>query len=237
MELVGFEPILVAELSKSARDTYLENRLDLDATRVVTDVRGLSRGSRRQLRAVAKLAPGEYPTLLSGGPPCQGFSGIGHRRTNSDVEKREIASNHLYQDMVRIIGKLQPHFFLFENVRGLLSARWHRDKPGKVWDTIRKHFIRQLSGEYAIAFETVHGYQYGVPQNRHRALPDAVTKAEKEACYTEQAVADAERVLANKEKAHDAAVAKLEGLQEEKATSEAELAAIDIELKKLAELV
>ena len=170
LELVGFEPILVAELSKSARDTYLENRLDLDATRVVTDVRGLSRGSRRQLRAVAKLAPGEYPTLLSGGPPCQGFSGIGHRRTNSDVEKREIASNHLYQDMVRIIGKLQPHFFLFENVRGLLSARWHRDKPGKVWDTIRKHFIRQLSGEYAIAFETVHGYQYGVPQNRPRVL-------------------------------------------------------------------
>ncbi len=72
--------------------------------------------------------------------------------------------------MVRIIDKLQPHFFLFENVRGLLSARWHRDKPGKVWDTIRKHFMKQLNGEYAIAFETVHGYQYGVPQNRPRVL-------------------------------------------------------------------
>lgn len=74
-------------------------------------------------------------------------------------------------------------------------------------------------------------------QNRYRKLPDAVLKAEKEACYTEQAVADAERALADKRKAHDEATAKLEALREEQAHGEAELAEIEAELKKLAEVV
>jgi DNA (cytosine-5)-methyltransferase 1 len=124
----------------------------------------------RTLRKKAGLKSGEHPTLVSGGPPCQGFSGIGHRRTNSDVEKVEIASNHLYRDMVKVIENLEPDFFLFENVRGLLSARWYRDKPKKVWDTVRMHFLKNLGGSYAIAFEVVHGYQFGVPQNRPRVL-------------------------------------------------------------------
>jgi hypothetical protein len=74
-------------------------------------------------------------------------------------------------------------------------------------------------------------------QNRHRKLPEEVRKAEKETCYTEQALTDAERVLANRRKAHDEAVARLEELREEKAAAEAELAEIDAELKKLEELV
>ncbi|MCE7888798.1 MAG: DNA cytosine methyltransferase [Sorangiineae bacterium PRO1] len=170
LELIGFRPILVAELSRSARDTYLVNRTELDSGRVVNDVRDLARMEVRRLRKVANLRVGEYPTLVSGGPPCQGFSGIGHRRTNSDVERHEIASNHLYRDMVKVISKLHPDVFLFENVRGLLSARWTRDKPHKVWDTVRRHFLDHLGEKYAIAYQVVHGYQYGVPQNRPRVL-------------------------------------------------------------------
>jgi hypothetical protein len=74
-------------------------------------------------------------------------------------------------------------------------------------------------------------------QNRHRKLPDEVLKAEKEACYTEQAVADTKRALGEKHKAHNVALAKLKALRGELAKSEAELAEIDAELKKLAELV
>jgi hypothetical protein len=74
-------------------------------------------------------------------------------------------------------------------------------------------------------------------QNRHRKLPEEVLKAEKETCYTEQALADAERVLANRRKAHDEAVARLDALRKEKAGADAELAEIEAELKKLEELV
>jgi hypothetical protein len=74
-------------------------------------------------------------------------------------------------------------------------------------------------------------------QNRHRKLPEEVTKAEKEACYTEQALAGAELSLAERRKAHDDAVARLEELRKERAAADAELAEIEGELKKLSELV
>jgi hypothetical protein len=73
-------------------------------------------------------------------------------------------------------------------------------------------------------------------ENRQRKLPEEVLKAEKDACYTEQAVADAERKLSEKQKHHDEAVARLEALRKEKAESDAELAEIEVELRKLAEI-
>ena len=71
-------------------------------------------------------------------------------------------------------------------------------------------------------------------QNRLRKLPDVITREEKEVCYAQQAVADAERARAEKRKAHAAAIARLETLRKEKAEGEEELAAIEAELKKLA---
>jgi hypothetical protein len=74
-------------------------------------------------------------------------------------------------------------------------------------------------------------------QCRQRKLPEEVRKAEKEACYAEHAVADAERALAAKVKVHNEAAAKLEAIRKEKAECEAELAEIDVELNKLTHLV
>ena len=85
----------------------------------------------------------------------------------------------------------------------------------------------------------------GVSPCRHRVCADtgrrdpseAITNAEKDAAYTEQALADAERSVAAKQKAHDEAVAKLAKLRTQKAAGEVELAEIDAELQKLAQLV
>ena len=74
-------------------------------------------------------------------------------------------------------------------------------------------------------------------ENRYRKLPEDVKKAEKEACYTEQALADARQSVEVKQMAHEAAVAKLDALRKELAEGEAEMAAIAAELKKLAEVV
>lgn len=74
-------------------------------------------------------------------------------------------------------------------------------------------------------------------QNRQKWLPEAITNAEKDAAYTEQALSDAERSLAAKRRAHDDAVAKLGKLRTQKAQGDAELAEIDAELQKLAEMV
>jgi hypothetical protein len=74
-------------------------------------------------------------------------------------------------------------------------------------------------------------------QTRQKKLPEEILKAEKDACYTEQALADAERKLAEKRTAHEEAVAKLDALRTSRGAADSELAEIDVELKKLAEVV
>jgi hypothetical protein len=74
-------------------------------------------------------------------------------------------------------------------------------------------------------------------QNRQRKLPEDIVKAEKDTCYSQQALADAERALMMRRKAHEEAVAKLEALQKENAARKAELTEIEAELKKLADQV
>jgi hypothetical protein len=74
-------------------------------------------------------------------------------------------------------------------------------------------------------------------ENRQSKLPEEIVKAEKEVCYTENAVADARRALGEKHKAHNKAVAALKALQAQQAEGDAELAAIKVELQKLAQLV
>jgi len=73
-------------------------------------------------------------------------------------------------------------------------------------------------------------------QNRHRKLPDEILKLEKELCYTEQALDEAEAKLTEKEKAHEQAAAKLDAIRKEKLAADAEIAAIETEMKKLAEV-
>jgi hypothetical protein len=74
-------------------------------------------------------------------------------------------------------------------------------------------------------------------QNRQRKLPEEVAKAVKEACDAGQALADAERKLADKQKHHDAVVARLEALRAEKERADTELAVIAGELEKLNDVV
>jgi DNA (cytosine-5)-methyltransferase 1 len=55
---------------------------------------------------------GGVPDGVFGGPPCQAFSDMGHRRTN---DPRRSLLRHFF----RIVAELKPGFFVMENVRGL----------------------------------------------------------------------------------------------------------------------
>lgn len=178
LEQAGFEPVFVNELNTDARNTYIKNRQHLPwfkrkekdpPTRFeAADVKSLVANPDYLpdlLKNEFGLEHGELD-LLVGGPPCQGFSGIGHRRSYS-VEKEQLPSNHLYQDMAALIFRLQPKVFLFENVRGILNAKWNGDGE-KAWDTILETF-QSIKG-YSVAFELVYAKHYGVPQNRPRVL-------------------------------------------------------------------
>lgn len=177
LEYAGFTPVFVSEINEDARATYVRNRPSHDWLRgnefITGDVRELIRNSsyslglRKRLRAAHGIGDGELD-LVVGGPPCQGFSGIGIRRS-FPVWKRHIESNYLFDHMAKVIFELRPRVFLFENVRGLLSARWEPRSPkGEIWETVFNTFS-SLPG-YQVSAALVHAKDYGVPQNRPRVL-------------------------------------------------------------------
>jgi DNA (cytosine-5)-methyltransferase 1 len=176
LEFAGFYPVFVNELNDHARETYVRNRLSInkrlaDPGFQSADVKSmLSNRSympalKERLKDAYRIDKGELD-LIVGGPPCQGFSGIGHRRSYA-VDKRDLPSNHLFRDMARIVEIMEPRAFLFENVRGLLAARWTAGGP-KVWPDVLKTFTKLKN--YCVAYQVVYAKHYGVPQNRPRIL-------------------------------------------------------------------
>jgi DNA (cytosine-5)-methyltransferase 1 len=181
LELAGFEPIFVNELHPDAMETYLVNRPG-SALRLpknhVNDILELTQNSG-ELKAFAKRIRGEYGEvdIIAGGPPCQGFSGIGHRRTFTDLKKMDIPSNHLYREMAAVIEAVGPKLFLFENVRGLLNSKWSPSgSPGEIWEAVQSTFsnmevkVGKVRHRYHLYPSLVHARDYGVPQNRPRIL-------------------------------------------------------------------
>ena len=178
LENAGFFPVFVNELNDDARQTYIENRRAINPLLAekgfhASDVKSML-ASPAYVRSLEKRFSDEFKfnhgelDLLVGGPPCQGFSGIGHRRSYS-VEKEQLPSNHLFQDMAALVHRLRPRAFLFENVRGLLNAKWNDSgEKGEIWQEVFQTFNR-LEG-YRVAYRLVYAKDYGVPQNRPRVL-------------------------------------------------------------------
>ena len=175
LESAGFRPVFVNELDRHAMETYLVNRralhpeLDDDKAYDIFDV------TQRpgELDALVHRMKAERGVrdldLIVGGPPCQGYSGIGHRRTFTGIPKFEIPSNHLYRDMAKFVAAFRPKLFLFENVKGLLSGRWTPlGEKGEIWADVVRTF-EEIPG-YDVRFQLVQAKSYGVPQNRPRVL-------------------------------------------------------------------
>jgi DNA (cytosine-5)-methyltransferase 1 len=185
-ESAGFEPVYVNELNPDALNTYLVNRRDqheklVDARFHSNDIKELVNGNGaiptlvKNLRTEFKINSdkGQLDAIV-GGPPCQGYSGIGHRRSYA-VNKSAIPSNRLYMDMKSLIDEIRPKLFLFENVKGLLSARWtDGSDKGAIWNDVLKTF--ESLTEYVVKPTLVLAKNYGVPQNRPRVLIAGIRK-------------------------------------------------------------
>ncbi len=193
----GFTPVFVNELNEDAISTYLINRnhslggllfADNPDFRC-NDAHELKKKKLEQLQSDWAILPevrysldrlssaraggGSNLDIIAGGPPCQGFSGIGHRRSYG-VDKIDLPSNHLYGRMAEIIRTLRPRIFLFENVRGLLNSKWEREGGELIWPHVLSEF-RSIAG-YEVRWKLVHARDYGVPQNRPRVLMVGVRK-------------------------------------------------------------
>ena len=179
LEESGFTPYYVNELNNDALETYLINRdeefphlrdrFHSNSISYISKNKKNMDQLKKDLKNVMNLDPdsGEL-TLLTGGPPCQGYSGIGHRRSHY-VDKDKIPSNYLYKDMAKCIKELNPKIFLFENVRGLLTSKWtDQGKKGEIWQDVVKSFSKLKN--YNIDWKLLKAKEYGVPQNRPRII-------------------------------------------------------------------
>ena len=180
LEQAGFETVFVNELHPVAMQTYLDNRPETSLSSAKNhsfDILSLSQ-KPSELDALSrrlKRENGEID-LVVGGPPCQGFSGIGHRRS-FDLAKEDIPSNHLYREMARVVEAIAPKAFVFENVRGLLNSRWTPSgEKGEIWSDVQQTFsdltVRKgrKSLQYSIRAQLVFAKDYGVAQNRPRVI-------------------------------------------------------------------
>lgn len=146
-EMEGFDILLANEFDQSIATAYKENHKSTDV--VVGDITSLD---------LSKVF-GEYVNKIDvviGGPPCQGFSQKGKRKTINDER------NFLFKHYVEVVKFVKPKYFVMENVPNLLTAE-------------KGFFLNEIKGlfkgyGYSIRYGVLNAADYGVPQNRRRAI-------------------------------------------------------------------
>ena len=146
---LGFEMdiLLANEFDQSIATAYKENHKSTNV--VVGDITSLD---------LSKVF-GEYVNKIDvviGGPPCQGFSQKGKRKTINDER------NFLFKHYVEVVKFVKPKYFVMENVPNLLTAE-------------KGFFLNEIKGlfkgyGYSIRYGILNAADYGVPQNRRRAI-------------------------------------------------------------------
>ena len=116
---------------------------------------------------------GENVDGIIGGPPCQAYSTIGRARNASKKSSDERI--YLYKFYIHFLNKYQPKFFIFENVKGLLSFRDVDDEF--LLPRMKKEF--EEAG-YSLGYEVLNTKNYGVPQSRERLIIFGVMNEKKE---------------------------------------------------------
>ena len=139
----GYDIIWANDILKDACETYKLNIGDHIINEDITKV---------DLNSIPKA------DIIVGGPPCQGFSGIGKRDPNDN-------RSALVYSYLDVVNKVQPKIFLFENVTGIKSSK--AADGSKVIDNLKEAFEKI---GYHINIHTLNAADYGVPQKRKRVF-------------------------------------------------------------------
>jgi len=155
LEAAGFCVVLQHEMDQTCCETLIANRPRFRyAALIQGDIR---KTPTSMILAEANLRVGEA-RLLTGGPPCQGFSAGNKHSFRGRYDTR----NDLVFEFLRVVDEAQPHFFLFENVPGFVRFNKHQ---------YLKAFLRSAYGAYyELVYALVDAVEYGVPQYRCRFI-------------------------------------------------------------------
>lgn len=143
----GFEIVLANEYDESIAKAYKENHKTTKM--IVGDI------TKLDLEDTFGKYAGKVDVII-GGPPCQGFSQKGQRKTIHDER------NFLFKNYVSVVGIVKPRYFVMENVPNLLTA-----ENGYFLNEIEELFSTM---GYKLEHGVLNASDYGVPQNRRRAV-------------------------------------------------------------------
>ncbi|EAG3226894.1 DNA cytosine methyltransferase [Listeria monocytogenes] len=146
-EQCGYEVVLANEYDASIAESYRANHKD---TKMIV-------GNIVEIDKKEVFSPfaGKVDVII-GGPPCQGFSQKGQRKSINDDR------NFLFKYFVSVVELVKPKYFVMENVPNLLTA-----EKGYFKKEIYELFE---SLGYALNSGVLNAADYGVPQNRKRAI-------------------------------------------------------------------
>lgn len=146
-EKQGFDIIVANECDPLIAESYKENHKKTKM--IVGDITTLD------LKESFGKYKGEVDVVI-GGPPCQGFSQKGKRKTIHDER------NFLFKYYVKVVELVKPKYFIMENVPNLLTA-----EKGYFKKEIEELFNAM---GYSLTMGVLNASDYGVPQNRKRAV-------------------------------------------------------------------
>ena len=153
---IEYKEIFACDMDKYARQTFIHN---------------YGEPEYYPTNVYEREIPKESLDIYMTSPPCQAFSLAGKRLGKND--KRGI----LFFNSLEFIEGNKPRFFIFENVKGLLSddsgktfSEWINYLGGKSVNGNPVIFPYEDSVPYHIYWQVLNAKNYGVPQNRERVF-------------------------------------------------------------------
>lgn len=148
LKRAGFSVSVAVEIEKQAASTYKANHPEVQMYR--QDVRQL-RGEH-----FLRHAPHGHVHLLTGCPPCQGFTSLTQKHKARDDDR-----NALVLEMGRLTREILPDAVLVENVPGLA-----RDRKGRFAELVNT--LGELG--YQTVWDVLQVADFGIPQSRRRLV-------------------------------------------------------------------
>jgi len=148
----GWTPLVAVDLESSAIKTYDANIHPETIVGSLDDGEVFQRAVEMTTRSRAR----GKPLYVIGGPPCQGLSTAGNRRSLLDPR------NSLFLRYSEFLRSVRPDGFVFENVPGILTM-----DHGRFIDEV----VKELS-QHARRVDrwVLNAAEFGVPQRRQRVF-------------------------------------------------------------------
>lgn len=181
---IEYDEVFACDMDRYARQTYClnfgtEHDLKLASQSTIIQRTLLDEFSFDfPLDVYERKIPEESLDIYCTSPPCQAFSMAGKRMGKDD--QRGI----LFFNSLEFIKENKPRYFIFENVKGLLShdkqdknavygrtfQEWINYLGGKSVNGVHTFFPYEDSVPYHIYFQVLNAKHYGIPQNRERVF-------------------------------------------------------------------